>query len=68
MITLDDSHRSGKTEIVQQLKSGPTSFRSIYTHYFLYKYIVWSHILISSLSSMFSSTLLIACTISVVLV
>ncbi len=47
-------------------KSVPTSFRSILTHYFLYKYIVWSHILIFLLSSMFSSTLLFDCTISVV--
>ncbi len=46
--------------------SGPTSFRSILTHYFLYKYIVWSHIFIALLSSMFSLTLLIVCTISVV--
>ncbi len=50
------------------VKSCPTSFRSILTHYYLYKCIVWSHIFISSLSSMFSSTLWIACTISVVLV
>ncbi len=48
------------------VKSVPISFRSIFTHYFLYKYIVWSLIFISLLSSMFSSTLLIACTISVV--
>ncbi len=50
------------------IKSVPTSFRSIVTHYFLYKYIVWTHIFISLLSSVFSSTLLIACTISVVTV
>ncbi len=48
------------------VKSVPTSFRSILTHYFLYKYIVWSYIFISLLSSMLFSTLLIACTISVV--
>ncbi len=48
------------------VKSVPTSFRSIPTQYFLYKYIVLSHIFISLLSSMFSSTLLIACTTSVV--
>ncbi len=47
------------------IKSCPTSFRSILTHYFLYKYIILSHIFISLLSSVFSSTLLIACTISV---
>ncbi len=41
------------------LKSVPTPFRSILTHYFLYKYIMRSHIFISLLSSMFSSTLLI---------
>ncbi len=48
------------------VNSGPTLFRSILTHCLLYKYIVWSHIFISLLSSMFSSTLLIVCTISVV--
>ncbi len=65
--TLNDSYRTGTSEIVQQVKSVPTSIRSILSliHYFLYKYIVWSHILIFLLSSMFSSTLLIACTISV---
>ncbi len=64
--TLDDIHHTGTTKIVQQLKSGPTSFRSILTNYFLYKYIVWSHIFISLQSSLFSSPLLIACTTSVV--
>ncbi len=48
------------------VKSVPTLFRSIFTDYFLYKYIFWSHMFISLLSSMFSSTLLIGCTISVV--
>ncbi len=48
------------------VKSGPTSFRSILTNYFLYKYIVCSNIFISLLSSMFSSTFLCAWTISVV--
>ncbi len=48
------------------VKSSRTSFRSILTHYFLDKYIVWPHIYISLLSSMFSSTFLKACTISVV--
>ncbi len=48
------------------IKSVPTSFISILTHYFLYKYIVWYHIFISLLSSMFSSTPLIAYIISVV--
>ncbi len=65
--TLDDSHHTGTSEIVQcSVKGGPISFRSILTYYFLYKCIVWSHIFISLLSSMFSSTLLIVCTISVV--
>ncbi len=48
------------------VKSGPTSFWSILTHYFLFKYIVWSHMFISLLSLKFSLTLLIVCTISVV--
>ncbi len=53
------------SEIVQQLKVFLKLFRRILTHYVLYKYIVWSHIFISLLTSVFSSTLLIACTISV---
>ncbi len=63
--TLDDSHRTGTTEIVQQLKVVPHHSKAYVLTIFFRKYIVWSHISIYLLSSMFSSTLLIARTISV---
>ncbi len=67
LCTLDDMQPSYRDNWnCTAVKSGPKSFRSILTYDFLYKYIVWSHIFISLLFSMFSSTLLIACTISVI--
>ncbi len=46
------------------IKSVLTSFRSIHTHCFLHKYIVWHRNFIYMQSSMLSFTLLIACTTS----
>ncbi len=61
--TMDDNHRTGTSETVQQFTAVPHhSETCILPYYFLYKDIVWFHIYISLLSS----TLLIACAISVV--